>query len=208
MCHEACIPESWWEFLITHATHVYNHTPLCCYNWQTPFEVLHGSQPDIAHLCIFGCTAYMHLLEDVWANKMAPKCELMVYIGVAPGNELNFLFMRSPNNVLFTSPYVLFNEAHFPCCAKPTHMQPTAQILSPVTGERESIGHCPNDYQPRSPAAHPPSPPPVPSHMPSPHLATPMPPAPCKQRPAALPAIPPAPTYPQCEITNKASQLP
>ena len=33
MCHEACIPESWWECLIAHAIHVYNHTPLCCHNW-------------------------------------------------------------------------------------------------------------------------------------------------------------------------------
>ena len=64
MCHEACIPESWWEFLIAHATHVYNHTPLCCYNWQTPFEVLHGSQPDIAHLCVFGCTCYTSVIND------------------------------------------------------------------------------------------------------------------------------------------------
>ena len=131
MHHEACIPESWWEFSIAHATHVYNHTPLC------------GSQPDIAHLHVFGCAAYVHLPEDVQANKMAPNSELMVYIGMAPGNESNFLFMRSPNNVLFTSAHVLFDEAHFPRCAKPTHMQPTAQVTPPITGECEPItGEC------------------------------------------------------------------
>ena len=58
----------------------------------------------------------MHLPEDVQANKMAPKSELMVYIGVAPGNKSNFLFMRSFNNVLFTSTHVLFDEACFPHC--------------------------------------------------------------------------------------------
>ena len=92
----------------------------------------------------------MHLLEDVWANKMAPKSELMVYVGVAPGNESNFLFMRSPNNVLFISAHVLFDEAHFPHCAKPTHTQPTAQVAPPVAGECESIRPPPpadnNDY--------------------------------------------------------------
>jgi len=30
---------------------------------------------------------------------MAPKSELMTYIGVAPGNEHNFLFMHSTNAV-------------------------------------------------------------------------------------------------------------
>ena len=188
MCHEACIPESWWEFSIAHAIHVYNCTPLCHHNWQTPFEVLHGSQPDIAHLCIFGCAAYVDLPEDVQANKMAPKSELMVYIGVTPGNGSNFLFMRSPNNVLFISTHALFNEAHFPCCVKPTHTQPTAQVTPPPADN--------DDYLPRSPAAHPPSPPPVPPRTPSPRPATPMPPAPHKQRPAALPAIPPAPACP------------
>ena len=143
MCHEACIPESWWEFSIAHATHVYNRTPLRCHNWRTPFEVLHGSQPDIAHLRVFGCTAYVHLPEDVRANKMAPKSELMVYIGVAPGNESNFLFMRSPNNVLFTSAHALFNKVHFLCCVKPTHTQPTAQVAPPVTGEHGPLRPLP-----------------------------------------------------------------
>ena len=145
----------------------------------------------------------MHLPEDVQANKMAPKSELMVYIDVAPGNEPNFLFMRSPNNVLFTSAHALFDEAHFPHCAKPTCTPPTAQVAPPITGECEPIRPPPpaddDDYQPRSPATHPPSPPPVPPHMPSPRLAMPMSPALCKQRPTALPAIPPAPTSPQRE---------
>ena len=203
MCHEACIPKNWWEFLIAHATHVYNCTPLRRHNWRTPFEVLHGSQPDIAHLRVFGCAAYVYLPEDVWANKMAPKSELMVYIGVAPGNESNFLFMRSSNNVLFTSAHALSDKAHFPRCAKPTRTQPTAQVTPPVAGECGPLRPPPpaddDDYRPRSPAARPPSPPPVPPHTPSPCPATPMPPALHKQRPAALPAIPPAPACPQCE---------
>ena len=97
MWHDACIPDSWWEFSITHATHLYNHTLMCRHNWHTPYEVLNKKQPDIAHLHVFGCATYVHLHEDVRANKMAPKSELMVYLGVAPGNDANYLFMRSPN---------------------------------------------------------------------------------------------------------------
>ena len=62
------------------------------------------------HLCVFGSAAYVHIPEDVWANKMAPKSELMVYLGVMPGNDSNFLFMHSPNNVLFTSGHTIFDE--------------------------------------------------------------------------------------------------
>ena len=129
----------------------------------------------------------------------------MVYIGAAPGNKSNFLFIRSSNNVLFTSAHVLFAEAHFLHCVKPTHMQPTAQVTPPIAGEHEPIMPLPpadnDDYRSRSPAACPPSSPPVPPHTSSPCPATPMPPVPCKQRPAALPAISPAPTCPQHECS-------
>ena len=108
------LPPIWWNSLLMRRS--------------LPRHLLHGSQPDIAHLHIFGCTAYVHLPEDVQANKMAPKSELMVYIGVAPGNESNFLFMRSPNNVLFTSAHALFDEACFPCCAKPETTNKASQL--------------------------------------------------------------------------------
>ena len=93
MQHEACIPDNWWEFTIAHTTHVYNYTPLQCYNWHISYEMLHKQQPDIVHLQVFGCVAYVHIPEDIRTNKMAPKSELMVYLGVAPGNTSNFLFM-------------------------------------------------------------------------------------------------------------------
>jgi len=48
---------------------------------------------------------------------MAPKSELMTYVGVAPGNERNFLFMRSTNAV-FTAAHAVFDEHHFPHCPK------------------------------------------------------------------------------------------
>ena len=62
-----------------------NYIPLQCHNWESPFNVLYGSQPDITHPQIFAYAAY--LLEDMQANKMAHKSELMVYINVTPENK-------------------------------------------------------------------------------------------------------------------------
>ena len=36
MWHQACIPDSWWEYAFTHATHIYNCTPVARLNWRTP----------------------------------------------------------------------------------------------------------------------------------------------------------------------------
>ena len=116
MWHEACIPDSWWEFTIAHAMHIYNCTLLQHHNWCTPYEMLHKQQPDIAHLRVFGCATDVHIPEDIRTNKMAFKSEHMVYLGVAPRNSSNFLFIWSPNNILFTSTYALFDELRYSYC--------------------------------------------------------------------------------------------
>jgi hypothetical protein len=67
ICLEACIPQNWWEFAVNYAVHVYNHTPLKCSsdNYKILFERLHHTEPDVAHLRVFGCRAYVFLPEDV-----------------------------------------------------------------------------------------------------------------------------------------------
>ena len=117
MRHQACIPDSWWEFVFTHTTHLYNRTPVARLKWRTPHEMLKGELPNIDHLCVFGCGAFVYLPATARANKMAPKSELMTYISVAPGNEHNFLFMCSTNAV-FTAAHTIFDEHHFPHCPK------------------------------------------------------------------------------------------
>ena len=117
MQHQACIPQSWWEFAFAHTTYVYNHTPVARLQWRTPHEALKGELPAIDHLRVFGCGAYIYLPAMARADKMAPKSELMTYIGVAPGNEHNFLFMCS-TNVVFTATHAIFDEHDFPRCPK------------------------------------------------------------------------------------------
>ena len=70
--------------------------------YKTPFEALKKSKPSVAHFCVFGCGAYVFLPEEVRVNKLVPKSELMTFIGFADGIK-GYLFMRSPNNVVFTA---------------------------------------------------------------------------------------------------------
>ena len=91
MRHQACIPQSWWEFVFAHTTHVYNRTLVARLQWCTPHEALKGEMPAIDHLHVFGCRAYIYLPATAQADKMTPKSEPMTYISVAPGNERNLL---------------------------------------------------------------------------------------------------------------------
>ncbi|PIL22579.1 hypothetical protein GSI_15268 [Ganoderma sinense ZZ0214-1] len=116
MRHDACIPQSWWEFSFEHAAHLHNRTPTRRLEWRTPYELLNGTKPDISHLRVFGCGAYVFLPPEVRKNKLSPKSELMIYLGVGAGNH-NHKFMRLPNNVIFTAAQrylmkVCFQNAH------------------------------------------------------------------------------------------------
>ena len=145
----ACIPQSWWEFLVEHATHVYNRTLLRCLNWQTPYQLLYGDKPSIGHLKVFGCGAYVFIPAEICKNKLAPKSELMTYLGNAPGMK-GFMFMRAPNNVVFYAAHCIFDESLFPKCSSPSKRALTRLLEVPPSHEehREEIPTMEEDHPP------------------------------------------------------------
>ena len=112
---EACLPQSYWEFSVEFAVHVYNRTPVKHIAWSTPFEVLNSTKPDISHLRVFGCGAYVYIPDDVRVNKLAPRAEVMTFLGYTSGMK-GLKFMRKPNNVIFHGVTAMFYEHMFPSC--------------------------------------------------------------------------------------------
>ena len=127
---DACIPPSWWEFTVLHAVHLYNRTPIRRLEYKTPYELLKHEKPDVSYFRVFGCGAYVFLPEEVRTNKLAPKSELMTFIGYADGVK-GYLFMRSTNYV-FTAVKALFNENIFPRC--PDGKRPNFESIRPPPG--------------------------------------------------------------------------
>ena len=159
------------EFSWAHAVYIYNRTPLQCHDWQTPYEKFNQQPPDIRHLHVFGCGVYIHLPADVHTNKMAPKSELMVYLGIAPDNNKNSLFMHCSNNVKFISSQALFDEQLFPFCDKPMHMHTKAPTIEDdkIDFDIPALNDHDDDLPP---AAAPPLNPPHPPHPHMPEYAT------------------------------------
>ena len=144
---QACLPQSWWEFALDHATHVYNRTPNRRLNWQTPFQLLNGSKPSIDHLRVLGCGAYVFIPEEVRINKLAPRSELMTYLGTHPGGK-GWIFMRGPNNIIFSAAQATFDELHFPKCPtasirRNTRLQSTAPPLPSHHCHKDGDCQCP-----------------------------------------------------------------
>jgi transposase InsO family protein len=143
---QACLPASWWQFSFDHATHVYNRTPNRRLNWQTPYQKLTGEVPSVEHLRVLGCAAYVFIPAEVRTNKMAPKSELMVYLGNQPGGK-GWIFMRGPNNIVFTAAQATFDETMFPRCPaadKRQHTRLQTPAPSPSSCRKDGTCQCPH----------------------------------------------------------------
>jgi hypothetical protein len=51
----------------------------------------------------------------VQSNNLSPRSELMTFIGIVEGTK-GYIFMRGPNNVVFTAIQALFDKTLFPKC--------------------------------------------------------------------------------------------
>jgi hypothetical protein len=109
----ACIPPSWWEFSVEYAVQLYNRTLQERLKWSMPFEMIWKDKPHVNQFRVFGCGAWVLISQETRTNKLAPKSELMTYIGQ---DEFGGIFMRAPNNVVFRSANAQFNETFFPKC--------------------------------------------------------------------------------------------
>ena len=81
-----------------------------------------GEKPNIEKLQVFGCSAYVHIPQVVYKDKMSPKSELIIYIGIALEGHGN-IFMCSPGNIVFTAVHTEFIEKLFLCCTMRNRQQ-------------------------------------------------------------------------------------
>ena len=103
---------------------------MCHLKWDTSYILLNGEAPDISYLKIFGCGAYVHILKETCANRLAPKSELMAYLGHTEGIKA-FKFMHLSNNTIYHSTTMLFDETLFPRCSMLGQKRGTIRIGKP-----------------------------------------------------------------------------
>ena len=57
-----------------------NRTPTRVVHGMTPKEQFTSKKLDVSHLRLFGCIAYVHVLDELW-KKLDPKAEKCIFIG-------------------------------------------------------------------------------------------------------------------------------
>ncbi len=80
MLNEKNLPNYFWAEAVAIAIYIMNRTPIATVHSMTPEKKFIGKKPDVSHLRMFSCIAYVHV-PDEKRSKLDPKAEKCIFIG-------------------------------------------------------------------------------------------------------------------------------
>ncbi|WP_139158356.1 DDE-type integrase/transposase/recombinase, partial [Enterobacter cloacae complex sp. GF14B] len=80
LMNEKNMPHHFWAEAVNTAVYIMNRTPTAAVHDVTPEEKFTGTKPDLAHLKVFGCIAYVHVPDEL-RRKLDPKAEKCILVG-------------------------------------------------------------------------------------------------------------------------------
>ncbi len=72
--------DHYWAEAVETVVYIMNRTPTATVHGMTPEEKYSGKKPDLSHLKVFGCIAYVHVSNEL-RTKLDPKAKKCVFIG-------------------------------------------------------------------------------------------------------------------------------
>ena len=86
MLQGAGLPDGFWAEAVITAAILRNRSPTKAVEYMTPYELFHGSKPNVSNLRVFGCTAYMHVPKET-RRKWDAKSIKCVFVGYCIGRK-------------------------------------------------------------------------------------------------------------------------
>ena len=84
LLNESGLSKKFWVECLAALVHVLNVCPTSALVGKTPYEVWNSRKPDISHLRVWGCLAYVHVQKDKCA-KLGSHMEKCIFIGYPSG---------------------------------------------------------------------------------------------------------------------------
>jgi len=79
MLNEKNLPNDFWAEAVVIVIYIMNRTPTIVVHGMTPEEKFIGKKPNVSHLIVFGCIAYVHIPDDK-RSKLDPNAEKCIFI--------------------------------------------------------------------------------------------------------------------------------
>jgi len=80
MLNEKNLPNYFWAEAVATIVYIMNRTSTAIIHGMTLEEKFTSKKPDVSHLRMFGCIAYVHV-PDEKRSKLDPKAEKYIFIG-------------------------------------------------------------------------------------------------------------------------------
>jgi hypothetical protein len=80
MLNEKNLPNYFWAKMVTTTVYIMDQTPTTSIHGMTPEKKFTGKKPNVSHLRVFGCIAYVHILDEK-RSKLDPKAKKCIFIG-------------------------------------------------------------------------------------------------------------------------------
>lgn len=114
---KASLPMTFWDDAFSTAVYIINRLPTPILQSKSPFEILFHKSPDYQSLKVFGCSCFPNL-RPYNTNKMQFRSVKCTFLGYSPKHK-GFKCL-GPQNRVFISRDVLFDESSFPFSSSPS----------------------------------------------------------------------------------------
>ena len=113
MLHKSRLPPSFIGQAVAAYCHIWNRcSTTSLHTLKTPYELWHRKKPDVSHLRVWGCTAYVHIQKDKWTG-IGSHMEKCVFIGYPDGYK-GWMFYNFTTKQTVISECAEFDERYFP----------------------------------------------------------------------------------------------
>ena len=86
MLSQSNMPMEFWAEAVNTAVYLRNRSPTTSLNAITPYEALFNCKPDVSHLRVFGCRAFVHIPKEQ-RKKFEEKSRKSVFVGYPDGTK-------------------------------------------------------------------------------------------------------------------------
>jgi len=108
MLNEKNLPNYFWAKVVAITVYIMNLTSTTVVHGMTLKEKITGKKPDVSHLKVFGCIAYVHV-PDEKKSKLDPKAKKCIFIGYSL-EQKGYRCFNPSTQKLQVSRDVVFNE--------------------------------------------------------------------------------------------------
>ncbi|KAI7959354.1 hypothetical protein MJO28_003145 [Puccinia striiformis f. sp. tritici] len=118
------LPLTWWGEAVTTSVYLENRSPNSSIKFSSPYELWHGTPPDLSHLVPFGCRAITYLEKHGRFSKFSPLGVEAIFLGYDEHHHSYKLWVLTLSKIIVTH-HVKFSPSCFPAL--------TSSTISPCT---------------------------------------------------------------------------